>query len=124
MWIVGLCEIHTNKLILIPVDDRSKQTLTKLIKTFVRPGSKILSDCWAGYWSLQEEGYLHYSINHKTNFVQEYLDTETGEILQIHTNNVEGQWATTKKYFKAKNGVRPSTFESHLNEIMWRHQFR
>ena len=38
---------------------RDEITLTKFIKKFVEPGNNIISDGWAGYHNLENEGYHH-----------------------------------------------------------------
>ncbi|CAG2257629.1 unnamed protein product [Mytilus edulis] len=90
VWIFGIVERSTNRLILYPVDRRNKQTLIPLIKKHVKPGATIFSDGWAAYLTLNEEGFSHFTVSHKTTFRQKM------------------------------NGVKLSTFESHLCEIVWR----
>lgn len=45
-WVFGGVERETNKCFIVPVQDRSKETLLPLIKKYVRPGSVIISDFW------------------------------------------------------------------------------
>ncbi|XP_041485936.1 uncharacterized protein LOC121432146 [Lytechinus variegatus] len=78
VWIVGLVERATNKLILYPVDDRSEQTLLSIIKRHVVTGSTIFTDGWSGYSRLNEEGYRHFSVIHKNQFKAVFEDEATG----------------------------------------------
>ena len=60
----------TNKHIIYPVDDRSENTLLKIIKKHVDPGSVIYSDGWPAYIKLNDHGYQDFSVIHKTSFKQ------------------------------------------------------
>ena len=42
------------------------------------PGSRIFSDSWGAYLGLNDLGYSHYTVVHKTNFKQRYINQETG----------------------------------------------
>ena len=55
----------TNKHIIYPVGDRSENTLLKIIKKHVDPGSVIYSDGWPAYIKLNDHGYQHFSVIHK-----------------------------------------------------------
>ncbi|XP_058986215.1 uncharacterized protein LOC131806266 [Musca domestica] len=94
-WVFGGVERETNKCFIVPVEDRSKQTLLPLIKKYIRPGSVIISDFWKSYDTLDEEGYTHYKVNHSEHFV----DPETGH----HTNTIEGLWRHLKVSLSAYN---------------------
>jgi len=48
---------------------RDKETLIPLIRKYIRPGSIMMSDCWAAYSSLSQLGFTHHQINHSNNFV-------------------------------------------------------
>ena len=95
------------------VEDRSAQTLIPLIKRWIRPGTKILSDCWKSYASLQEEGYLHETVNHSVTFV-----SETG----VHTNTIESRWLSLKKSLP-KYGTTKGLYESYLAEYCIRRKY-
>jgi len=45
-WVFGLVERGSNKCMLVPVPNRSRETLVPIIKKYVLPGTKIISDCW------------------------------------------------------------------------------
>ena len=49
VWVVGLIERGSNRLILYPVENRNKETLTKIIQRHVEPITKIYTDRWGGY---------------------------------------------------------------------------
>jgi transposase len=65
IWIFGLVERDTNRIILYPVQDRKATTLLPLIKKHVAPGSRIFSDGWQAYQTLNDEGFQHFTVIHK-----------------------------------------------------------
>ncbi|CAG2192718.1 unnamed protein product [Mytilus edulis] len=89
IWIFGIVERSTNRIVLYPVDDRSANTLVPLIQKHVKPGSRIFSDSWAAYNTLNDIGYEHFSVVHKTSFKQKYVSTQTGEEVYCCTNRIE-----------------------------------
>ncbi len=124
VWIVGLAERTTGKQIMYPVDKRDSETLLKIIKRHVEPGSTIFTDGWQGYRGLNDAGYNHFSVIHKDSFVKTYQNPSSGEKIVVHTNTVEGGWQVPKDHFKIKHGVQMSTIEGHLAEIMWRNHHK
>lgn len=120
IWIFGLVDRGTNTVILYPVSDRSKETLLPIIQRHVEPGSTIYSDGWSAYCSLNELGYKHFTVLHKHSFKKTYKNVETGELVDVHTNRIEGAWKHAKQHFKKMSGTKVSQFEGHLAEIMWR----
>ena len=104
IWIFGMVEVDSNKLVLYPVKDRSKNTLLPLIEKHVEKGSTIYSDSWAAYFNLNDLGYSHFTVIHKKSFKQIYKKIETGEEVEVHTNQIEGSWKHMKDHFRKMNG--------------------
>ena len=77
----GGIERGSGRTFLVAVHDRSAETLIGIIKRWILPGTTIISDCWAAYSSLREEGYTHFTVNQSIGFV----DDMTG----AHTNTIE-----------------------------------
>ena len=123
IWIFGIVERSSNKIILYPVDNRKSETLIPLIQRHVFPGSRIYSDSWAAYMKLNEVGYEHFTVVHKTTFKQKYQNVDTGETIDCHTNRIEGAWKICKDHFRRINGTNTASFEQHLAEIVWRNHF-
>ena len=48
------------------------------------------------------------------------MDTQTGELVEVHTNTIEGAWAHFKLHFRKIFGTKVTNFEAHLAEIVWR----
>jgi transposase-like protein len=51
------------------VEKRDKTTLLRIIRDHVHIGSTIYSDEYKAYDSLNQEGYNHFTVCHKFNFV-------------------------------------------------------
>ena len=63
-WVFGIFERGSKKVKIISVQDRSANTLLKLIKDNIEPGTTIYSDSWRSYHSLNEQGYDPHMVNH------------------------------------------------------------
>jgi len=74
-WIFGGYERGSKKIFILPVEDRTEQTLLACIKEWIVPGTTVVSDCWKSYNCLNSEGFQHLTVNHSYNFV----DPDTGK---------------------------------------------
>jgi len=74
-WIFGGYERDSKKIFIVPVEDRTEETLLACIKEWILPGTTIVSDCWKSYNCLNNEGFQHLTVNHSYNFV----DPQTGK---------------------------------------------
>lgn len=115
VWVLGFVERSpARRIILVPVDVRNANTLTELIKTYVQKKSILYTDCWKGY-SKVKEFYLHFTVNHSIEFV----NNENG----VHTNTIEGNWGAIKKTVpnrcKSKTKINP-----YLNLFMLKRNLR
>ena len=59
----------SKKCILITFEDRTVDTLVKLVKQHIKPGTTIISDCGRAYSSLNSEDLTHFTVNHSVNFI-------------------------------------------------------
>ena len=82
-WVFVGIERSSDKIFLVPVEKRDRETLTEIIVKWIKPGTTIISDCWKVYEKLEEIGYCHFS----------FIDQDTG----AHTNTIESTWRHTKK---------------------------
>lgn len=88
VWVYGMVErTPERRIVLIPVPNRTKDTLTRLTTAYMESGSVFFSDCWKGYAGIRES-FAHYTVNHSKWF----KCPETG----VHTNTIEGNWAPLK----------------------------
>jgi ISXO2-like transposase domain len=89
IWILGMVErTEKRRIVLIPVTNRSAQTLSANIIRNVDSQSTIYSDCWKGYKNIIADFADHLQVNH----TQHFKDPSTG----VHTNTIEGNWAGIK----------------------------
>ena len=100
IWIFGMVERETNRIILYPVSSRSTDVLIPLIRRHVELGSTIYSDGWSAYCELNDIGYTHFTVLHKYSFKKVYINQTTGEETTVHTNRIEGCWKHAKEHFK------------------------
>jgi transposase-like protein len=94
-WVFGGVERGSGKTFLVAVPDRTAATLVAVIKEWIEPGTTVISDCWAAYRSLRNEGYEHRTVNHSITFV----DEATG----AHTNTIESTWRHMKAVMNPYN---------------------
>lgn len=114
VWVVvGIERIPNGNIFLIPVQDRSANTLRSIIEFHVRPGSIVHTDMWRGYQNLDNLGLSHVTVNHS----QHFLDPVTGGC----TNHAEGLNSGLKRKIPVRNRVE-NGIEFHLGEYIWRRQ--
>ena len=117
-WIFGGICRETKACFLVPVERRDKDTLLPIIRAHILPGTRVMSDMWKVYDCLQDEGYVHLTVNHSLNFV----DPDTG----AHTQGIENRWwcvkrglprtGTSKELRKLPTGV-------YVASALWRGSF-
>lgn len=108
-WVFGGICVQTKDCFFVTVDDRTKETLLKVIKEWIHPGTTIISDCWKSYNCLESEGFLHLTVNHSYNFV----DPLSG----AHTNTIERQWRDLRSAMQ-RMGSKVN-YDGHLARIMF-----
>ena len=103
LWVFVGIKRDTQRLFLRTVCDRSSATLIPIIREFIVPGTKIISDCWKSYDRLSQEEYIHGTVNHSVEFV----NSATGD----HTNTIESTWRAVKRSLpKSRKGFYDSYF--------------
>ncbi|XP_066990720.1 uncharacterized protein [Macrobrachium rosenbergii] len=63
VWVLGGLERQSERTFMVPVPDRTKETLVVQIREWILPGTKIISDS-----NLEVEGYSHEKSNHPLNY--------------------------------------------------------
>jgi hypothetical protein len=71
-------------MILVPVLDRTAETLKAVIDAWTEPGTTVISDCWGAYRDLEAQGYMHCTANQSTGFIHK----DTGTCI----NTIESHW--------------------------------
>ena len=54
---------------------------------------------------------LHFTVVHSWTFKQVYKEGTTGEVVNAHTNKIEGSWKHVKKHKVAKEADNEDTSE-------------
>lgn len=93
------------------IDDLSKETLHKEVKTNVEEGSSLFTDEWRSYQGLAED-YNHEVVNHS---VAEYVRGN------VHTNGIENFWSLLKRTL---HGTYVSVESFHLGRYVAEQTFR
>ncbi|XP_072178997.1 uncharacterized protein [Diadema setosum] len=109
----GIERDNPQRCFMVRVADRTADTLIPLIREYIRPGTKILSDCWRPYDRLQSEGFTHETVNHSIEFV-----SETG----AHTQTIESTWRAVKCTLPGSGG-RADMLDSYLAEFIFRRRY-
>ncbi|XP_018325790.1 uncharacterized protein LOC108737443 [Agrilus planipennis] len=115
-WVLGGIErgergSNPGKMFLIPVPDRSAETLVNVIVNNVLPGSTIITDGWRSYNLLSQHDYRHLTVNHELNFV----DARTG----AHTQNIERSWVEVRRHVP-RAGLVKNHLASYLADSIFR----
>ena len=105
----GGVERGSGRTFLVPVLDRTANTLVAIIREWIEPGMTVISDCWGAYHNLESEGYTHCTVNHSLWFV----DPDTG----THTNTIESTRHCVKVFLGPYN--KAEDYRYHLGHYMF-----
>lgn len=113
VWVLGGVEkTPERRVFLIPVPDRSAETLLNILSRHVEPGTIIMTDLRRGYFGLAERlGLEHRTVNHSETFVNPVDGT--------CTNTIEGTWNGLKLSITPRKRTK-DFFEDCLWEFIWR----
>ena len=106
VWVWGCCCIETGRILILPVLNRSADNLVPIIEKYIEKGTKILTDGWAAYASLNSLGYQHYAVNHSSQFQIQYYSSENKQIEVVDTNAIEGFWSHMRCFLRRRNGKK------------------
>ncbi|XP_005108056.1 uncharacterized protein LOC101855051 isoform X1 [Aplysia californica] len=114
-WVFGGICRETKECFLVPVQDRTQETLVNLIKKHVAPGTIIRSDCFKSNECLEREGFRHLTIKHSENFGDRHTSA--------YTNIVESTWWAVKKSLCSTHAhTQKQHFAAYLAEYIWHQQ--
>ncbi|KAI4293388.1 hypothetical protein PAPHI01_2662 [Pancytospora philotis] len=99
---------------MIPIANRTKETLLSILARFVHAGSRMRSDKWRGYIGAAELFAAHKTVNYSLHF----KDPITG----VHTNTIEGNWAVVKAQTPIRSRTRSLAW-LYLLRFMLRREF-
>ena len=97
------------------VNDVTRETLRKVIRTKVIPKSIIYSDSFRSYDGLVLDGFKHYRIDHGETFVKRKRN---------HINGIENFWGYAKTKLKRYYGIDRKYFYFYLKEMEFRFNHR
>lgn len=84
--LMGMLE-RGGKVYLKHTPNTGKRTLLEQIKENVSSKARVMTDEFSGYIQLTKQGFSHYTVNHRLEFVK-------GD---IHTQAIEGFWSQLKR---------------------------
>jgi transposase len=96
------------------VPDCSAETLRDQTLRWVKRGTLVYTDKWAGYDTLAFCGYRHLRLDHARHFARG----------KVHINGLEGFWSYAKTKFIKHHGVSPEKFPLYLYEWQFRYNHR
>jgi transposase-like protein len=108
-WVFSGVERESGETYLVPVQDRTAETLMAVIRDWIEPSTTVISDCWKAYHDLASQGYKHLTVNHSIHLV----DPNTG----AHTNTIEGTCHHVKIFLGQYN--RGDDYHYHLAHYMF-----
>ena len=111
VWVFGIVDAVTGRVMLEMVDQRDANTLLPIITTTVAPGSIIWSDMWRAYNQLEQLGFVHDTVNHSREFV-----SPSG----THTQIIEGVWALCKQFLRKRHAKSREHLEQYIHEWAFR----
>ncbi|KAJ4448706.1 hypothetical protein ANN_00096 [Periplaneta americana] len=114
VWVFGGIDRETKESFVLKVENRDKNTLIPIIKSFIKPHTKIMTDGWKSYSDLKDEGYIHEVVNHSIEFVRE-------DDRSVHTQKVERMWKTLKSVLK-REGRESENDHLYVFEFFFREQ--
>jgi len=100
---------ESRKTFLVPVLDRTADTLMAVVSAWMVPCTTVISDYWAVYQDLEAHGYTHHNLNHSIAFVDERPGA--------HTNMIEITWRRVKAFINPYSWKREYIY--HLIHFMF-----
>jgi transposase-like protein len=110
-------ERGSKKAFLVPVSNRNTDTMIRVIRDYVLPGTIIITDMWRAYDSALQNmtEFTHLTVNHSLNFVNP-LDRS------IHTQGVEGFWSQSKRCIRERHGIMKTLHIEYLLQFLWEYK--
>lgn len=97
------------------VEDVSRETLRKIIRTKIVPESVVYTDGFRSYDGLVLDGFKHYRVKHEKTFVSKKHN---------HINGIENFWGYAKTKMKKYYGIDRKHFYLYLKEMEFRFNHR
>lgn len=113
-WVFGMMEVKGSRRrpILKLVKNRTRERLMPVITKYVKPRTRVISDSWRAYSALQQNGFIHYQVNHQRYFVH----PGTG----AHTQHIERAWRSYKQeVYRYRGNLTEKSLKLTLRLIEW-----
>lgn len=111
IWVFGGIERESLNCFIVRVHSRDKETLAGLIKHFILPGSKIVTEGFQSYMNLKREGFDDCFVNHSVEFVAS------------PTHNIARLWKSAKASIK-KEGRPGERDQLYLFQYLYFHNLK
>ena len=113
--IFGMIE-RGGKVVARKVQNTQSNTLSPIIRQFVKEGSRIFTDEYIGYASLRNSEYSHAVVHHNA---KEFV------VGDAHTNSIEGFWGQLKRsIFGIYHFVSAKYLQRYVDEAVFRYNTR
>jgi hypothetical protein len=86
------------KTFLVPVPDRTTETLMAVLRDWIEPGITVICNCLSAYRDIETRGHSNKTVNHTIGFV----DVPTS----AHTKTTEIIWRHIKAFLNPYNQMR------------------
>jgi hypothetical protein len=63
-WVLGGVERESRKTNLLPIPDRTADTLMAVLRDWIEPGTTVISDRWSEYRNTETHGYTQNCESH------------------------------------------------------------
>ena len=116
IWVVNVIDTNTKEFRLEVTKSREAINLKKFISKFIPPGNFIITDGWAGYSWLNDNGYERLEHNHGRN------DWGSGNEATSHSENI---WNVLKDEIKSTyKSIQNKNFLYFLREAEFKYNNR
>jgi transposase-like protein len=114
--VFGGVERESGETFLVPVPDRTADTLMTITSDWIQPCTTVISDGWAAYRDLDSHGYTHHTVNHSIQFVNPDNGANTFKI------KIDSMGQQVKVFLGIYN--RREDYEYHLAHYMFAAKFK
>ena len=91
------------------VHHTDKETLTTHVHQFTNPDTRVYTDGWRGYNSLDRQ---HAVVCHKDG--EWARDDDADGVREVHTNGIEGVWTTVRNFLRPFRGVHKKFLSGYI----------
>ena len=116
-WVIGLTGRNSKKVYMVPIIDRSHQSVLPVIMNRIDEGATVVTDKLSSYDALKDVYHEKYFCINKEQDGFARTDEETG--LRVHVNTIEGEWQKIESHLSLHHGVYGDRVGYLLHEYMF-----